>query len=158
FVALTDGLVGAELVRDGFEADHQSVAIDVAPIEVDALLLQKEPQLFFGVDRDGRVVLPRDLQRRIVAKDVWQRAQQGDQQDCGDEDVFPASVFEHVQALFSVPLGISEATWNFWTLTRTPSAISSVMNVSPTSVTRPRMPPVVTTSSPVESLETRLWC
>ena len=57
------------------------------------------------------------------------------------------------QALFSVPLGISEAIWNFCTLTRTPSAISSVTKVSPTSMTLPSRPPVVTTSSPAASFE-----
>ena len=53
-----------------------------------------------------------------------------------DEDVFPARVLEHVRLRLplSVPFGTSEVTWNLCTLMRTPSAISSVRNWSPTSI------------------------
>src|SRR6266853_637074 len=67
---------------------------------------------------------------------------------------FQRAYWSIVQALLRVPLGMSWAIWTFCTLTRTPSAISSVMKVSPTSVTRPSRPPLVTTSSPTASFDT----
>ncbi len=45
---------------------------------------------------------------------------------------------------------MSEVTWNFCTLICTFGAISSVTKASPTSMILPRMPPVVTTSSPAD--------
>src|SRR6202034_2180863 len=97
-------------------------------------------------------------------KQIRQREQQSDHEHERDQHVFPAREFQHElatfrkqawamkaqapQALLSVPLGMSCVIWLFCTLMRTPSAISSVTKVSFTSMMRPRMPPVVTTSSP----------
>src|SRR5207249_7563892 len=121
-------------------------------------LPQERPHRLRGLGGHRVMVLARHLQRGVFAEHVRQREHQGQQQHGRNQDVFPACVFEHVQALFRLPLGISWAIWTFCTLTRTPSAISSVTKVSPTSVTRPSRPPVVTTSSPAASFDTSAWC
>src|SRR5277367_2312762 len=152
---LGDHVARLQLVLFTAETQGQASLIEKRAGRRDTLVLQN---LF---DRRAIAVLhggsiADQLQGIFLAEQIGNRQQNSDQKHDRDQRDLPARVRDH--ALLTVPLGKTCATWNFCSFTLTPAAISRVRNWSPTSVTLPRMPPVVATSSPSPILESISRC
>src|SRR5690606_22812258 len=118
-----------------------------------------------------------NLDSRIVGVEVGGGIYKAEQQHDHDKQVFPQRItVEHVRAryepgascarinclrnqmAFRVPFGSAATTAPFWNFSSCPSLTSRTMNSSVTFFTLPRIPPLVTTSSPVLRLLSRFLC
>ena len=116
------------------EAQHQAVLLEVRRPPARPSALRRTPSTrCCAASSIGCAVVARQLQRRAFAEHVRQREQRADHHDDDDQPVLPRGKLIHgesaatasAQTLFRVPFGSTCATVARWTLTFTPSAISS---------------------------------